>query len=122
MREGSLETAMKRIAMAVAATCLVGGLAYAHGDAAAPGGTTGHEDTAAHGGRAAAPAKHAQTPWGVAGDAKAATRTIEITTRDEMRFAPSAFRVAQGEYAESKRQTVSRVQPECARCKRRRAA
>jgi len=88
---------MKRIAMAIAAACLAGGLAYAHGDAAAPGSTPGHGDTAAHGTHGAAPAKHVQTPWGVAGDSKAATRTIEITTRDEMRFAPSAFRVAQGE-------------------------
>ena len=88
---------MKRITMAIAAACLAGGLAYAHGDAAAPGGTAGNGDAAAHGGHGAAPAKRAQTPWGVAGSPKAATRTIEITTRDEMRFAPSAFRVAQGE-------------------------
>ena len=87
---------MKRIAMAIAA-CLAGGLAYAHGDAAAPGGTAGQGDTIAHGAHVAAPAKRAQTPWGLAGDSQAATRTIEITTRDEMRFAPSAFRVAQGE-------------------------
>jgi uncharacterized cupredoxin-like copper-binding protein len=84
---------MKRIAMAIAA-CLVGGPAYGHGEAAAPGGTAGHGDAAAHG---AAPARRAQTPWGVAGDSKAVTRTIEISTRDEMRFVPSAFRVAQGE-------------------------
>jgi len=85
---------MKRIAMAIAAACLAGGLAHAHGDAAVPGGTAGHGATASHG---APPAKRAQTPWGVSGDSKAVTRTIEISTRDEMRFAPSAFRVAQGE-------------------------
>jgi uncharacterized cupredoxin-like copper-binding protein len=88
---------MKRIAMAIAAGCLAGGLAYAHGDAAAPGGTAGHGDTAAHGGHGVAPAKQAQKPWGIAGDPKTVMRTIEITTRDEMRFAPSALRVAQGE-------------------------
>ena len=82
---------MKRIAMAIAAAFLAGGLAHAHGDTAA------HSGTAGHGAQGAAPAKKTQQLWGVAGDPKAVARTIEITTWDEMRFAPSAIRVAQGE-------------------------
>jgi uncharacterized cupredoxin-like copper-binding protein len=82
---------MKRIAMAIAAVFLAGGLAHAHGDTAAHSGTAGHSA------QGAAQAKKTQQLWGVAGDPKAVARTIEITTRDEMRFAPSAIRVAQGE-------------------------
>ena len=80
---------MKRIAMAIAAAFLAGGLAHAD--------TTAHSGTAGHGAHGAAPGKQAQKPWGVAGNPSAVARTIEITTRDEMRFSPSTFRVAQGE-------------------------
>ncbi|HKU87265.1 MAG TPA: cupredoxin family protein [Casimicrobiaceae bacterium] len=81
---------MKRIAMAAAAAFLTGSLAQAHGD------TTAHGNTA-HAGHGAATADEAQKPWGVAGNPKAVARTIEITTRDDMRFSPSAIRIAQGE-------------------------
>ena len=46
---------------------------------------------------AAAPAKWEQTPWGIAGDAKAAKRTIALTMSDAMRFAPDRITVKQGE-------------------------
>ena len=88
---------MKRIAMAIAAAFLTCCIAHAHGDAAAHGDATSHGDAAAHGGHGTAPAKKTQKPWGVAGDPKAVKRTVEIATRDEMRFSPSAIQVAQGE-------------------------
>ena len=44
-----------------------------------------------------APVKKEQKPWGIAGDAKAARRTIKISMSDEMRFTPSNLEVKQGE-------------------------
>jgi uncharacterized cupredoxin-like copper-binding protein len=38
-----------------------------------------------------------QTPWGIAGDAKAAGRTIEVRMTDDMRFTPNRIEVQQGE-------------------------
>ena len=57
-------------------------LAWAHGDAAhaRPGSV-----------------KHEQKPWGIAGDAKAVKRTIEIRMTDNMRFTPDSIEVRQGE-------------------------
>jgi uncharacterized cupredoxin-like copper-binding protein len=55
---------------------------------------------AAHGeapSRDAAPVRKEQKEWGIAGDAKAATRTIEITMSDKMRFSPDRIEVKQGE-------------------------
>ena len=57
-------------------------LAWAHGDA-------GHARPA--------PVKHEQKPWGIAGDAKAVKRTIEIRMTDNMRFTPDSIEVRQGE-------------------------
>jgi uncharacterized cupredoxin-like copper-binding protein len=90
---------MKRIAMAIAAAFITGALAHAYGDTPAHGNAAGHGDTSTHGNTSGhgAPAKQLQKPWGVVGDPKAVARTIEIKTRDEMRFSPSAIRVAQGE-------------------------
>lgn len=54
----------------------------------------------AHGDAAHAPANAVvkeQKPWGIAGDAKAATRTIEIAMTDAMRFTPDRLDVKQGE-------------------------
>src|SRR5688500_13701096 len=42
-------------------------------------------------------AKKEQKAWGVAGDAKAARRTIEVTMTDNMRFTPDNIEVRQGE-------------------------
>ena len=38
-----------------------------------------------------------QKDWGIAGDAKASTRTISLTMSDTMRFTPDAVTVKQGE-------------------------
>lgn len=57
-------------------------LAIAHGDAEHP---TSRQ------------AKFEQKPWGIAGNAKAAGRTIEILMTDDMRFTPSRIEVRQGE-------------------------
>lgn len=48
-------------------------------------------------GNQARPAKKEQQPWGVAGEASAATRTIEITMSDAMRFSPDLVEVRQGD-------------------------
>lgn len=60
------------------------GTAYAHGDEEHPK-------------KAGAVVKKEQKPWGIAGDAKAAKRTIEIAMSDDMRFSPSTIEVKQGE-------------------------
>ena len=59
------------------------GLAVAHGD----------EEH----GKKAGPVKKEQQDWGIAGDAKAAKRTIELTMTDNMRFTPDRIDVRQGE-------------------------
>lgn len=41
--------------------------------------------------------KKEQKPWGIAGDAKAAKRTVTLTMLDTMRFSPDKIRVKQGE-------------------------
>lgn len=46
---------------------------------------------------AAGPVKKEQKPWGIAGDAKAAKRTIEIRMTDNMRFTPDNIEIRQGE-------------------------
>jgi len=38
-----------------------------------------------------------QKDWGIAGDAKAVKRTIEITMSDQMRFTPNQIEVREGE-------------------------
>lgn len=47
--------------------------------------------------KAAGPVKKEQKPWGIAGDAKAVVRTIEIKMSDQMRFTPDRIEVRQGE-------------------------
>lgn len=58
------------------------GLALAHGN----------EDH-----KPAGPVKMEQKPWGIAGEAKAVSRTIEIGMTDAMRFTPDRLEVRQGE-------------------------
>lgn len=62
---------------------LVASPAYAHGDA----------------GHAAKPAavRKEQKAWGIAGDAKAARRTVRFEMSDNMRFTPDRLEVRQGE-------------------------
>lgn len=76
---------MNRVQTLVAAALVgVASIAFAHGD----------ED---HGKKAAAPVKKEQKEWGIAGDAKAAKRTIEVSMTDNMRFSPERIEVVQGE-------------------------
>jgi len=66
---------------ALAAAVLVfSGNASAHGDKAHTG-----------------PVKKEQKAWGIAGEARAAKRTIAITMSDTMRFTPDRIEVKQGE-------------------------
>jgi uncharacterized cupredoxin-like copper-binding protein len=71
------------IAAAAVALALGASPARAHGESA-------------HAAPASAAAKE-QKPWGVAGDARDAKRTIEIRMLDTMRFAPDRIDVKQGE-------------------------
>jgi uncharacterized cupredoxin-like copper-binding protein len=50
-----------------------------------------------HSKKNAGPIKKEQKAWGIAGDAKAAKRTIELTMTDNMRFTPDKIEVKQGE-------------------------
>ncbi|MCM5680369.1 cupredoxin family protein [Schlegelella sp. S2-27] len=74
---------MKRVA-AVAALVSATGLAVAHGD-------DSHRD------RPPVPAVKEQQPWGIAGDAKTVTRTIEVRMLDTMRFSPERIDIREGE-------------------------
>jgi uncharacterized cupredoxin-like copper-binding protein len=67
---------------ALAGLLSLGGAALAHGDA--------HT-------KKPAVVKKEQMPWGIAGDAKKAHRTIEVRMSDAMRFAPDRIQVRQGE-------------------------
>jgi uncharacterized cupredoxin-like copper-binding protein len=53
-------------------------------------------ETPVHGKTTTAAAKVQQT-WGIAGDAKAVTRTIEVSMSDTMRFTPDKIAVRRGE-------------------------
>jgi len=65
--------------------CLVigAGPSWAHGD-------DPHRDKAAL-------VTKEQKPWGIAGDVKAARRTVEFRMSDKMRFTPDSLEVRQGE-------------------------
>ena len=54
-----------------------------------------HEGKKKGGVKASAPRE--QKDWGIAGDPKAVTRTIEIVMTDDMRFTPDRVEVRQGE-------------------------
>jgi len=60
---------------------------------AAPSFAHGNEDHA----KAADPVRKEQTAWGIAGDAKAAKRSIEVGMSDDMRFTPARIDVRLGE-------------------------
>lgn len=68
--------------LTAAALCAASALAHAHGDA--------------HATRKAA-ATPEQTPWGIAGQPRAAKRTIEVRMTDQMRFVPDRIQVREGE-------------------------
>ncbi len=71
----------RNFTLAIALLPLATPHALAHGDA--------HKKPAA--------VKKVQKPWGIAGDARAVRRTIEIAMTDAMRFAPDRLTVRQGE-------------------------
>lgn len=73
----------------LAAIAAISGLTLSAGSALA------HENHGAK--KASAAVKKEQKPWGIAGDAKDARRTIEIAMTDDMRFTPSNIEVKQGE-------------------------
>lgn len=50
-----------------------------------------------HHGKAPAAAKKEQKPWGIAGDAQAVSRTVELAMGDDMRFKPDRIEVREGE-------------------------
>jgi uncharacterized cupredoxin-like copper-binding protein len=50
-----------------------------------------------HGKKKAGPVKKEQKEWGIAGDAKAVTRTIQVSMTDNMRFTPDRIDVRQGD-------------------------
>jgi len=68
----------------VASLLGVSGGVFAHGEA-------GHEK------KASAAVKKEQKEWGIAGDAKAVKRTIELKMTDNMRFSPDLIEVRRGE-------------------------
>jgi uncharacterized cupredoxin-like copper-binding protein len=61
-----------------------GGHALAHGDAA-------------HNAKKPSAARKEQKPWGIAGDAKAVTRTVRVRMLDTMRYTPDTIRVRVGD-------------------------
>lgn len=61
--------------------------------AVSAGGEHGHN----HAAKNADATKKEQTAWGIAGDRKAARRTIRVTMSDEMRFTPDSIEVKPGE-------------------------
>jgi uncharacterized cupredoxin-like copper-binding protein len=75
-----------------AAACL--GLIGALG-LATPAGVLAHAQHQ-HGSKSTA-AKKEQKAWGIAGDAKAVSRTIELSMGDDMRFKPDRIEVREGE-------------------------
>ena len=53
-----------------------------------------------------------QKAWGIAGDAKAVTRTITLRMGDDMRFAPSHIEVREGETVRLRAQNQGKVMHE----------
>lgn len=71
----------------------------------------GHENTPHH--NRNAPSVKEQKPWGIAGEAQAAARTITIRMTDDMRFTPRHIEVREGETvrlrAENKGQVLHEI-------------
>ncbi len=78
MRATLLLTALLAVPLAV----------HAHGDT--------HGDAHAHDGHAPVHAAE-QTPWGIAGDPAAVSRTIAVDMADAMRFTPDSLAIREGE-------------------------
>ncbi|HUG24483.1 cupredoxin domain-containing protein [Piscinibacter sp.] len=82
----------------LASLLAVTGAAHAHGD-----------ETHA---KKAAPAKKEQKAWGIAGDAKAVVRTIEVKMTDRMRFTPDRIEVREGETVRLVHKNAGRIMHE----------
>ena len=63
-------------------------------------------------GSARAAAAPEQTDWGIAGDARKATRTIGLTMSDTMRFAPGRIEVKEGETVRLRVRNAGKMQHE----------
>ncbi|OOG36678.1 plastocyanin/azurin family copper-binding protein [Polaromonas sp. A23] len=75
---------MKRLNQLLAATLIVMSL-----------GAIAHEGEDHN--KKAGPVRKEQKEWGIAGDAKGARRTVELTMSDNMRFTPNKLEVKQGD-------------------------
>lgn len=75
-------TIKRHLLISAAITGLLPSLAWAHGDEHA---------------KKAGPVKKEQKDWGIAGDAKRVTRSIDIKMLDSMRFSPSTINAKLGE-------------------------
>ena len=73
----------KQTLIALTAALALAGTAHAHGERS-------------HG-QSAAPIVKEQTAWGIAAEPSAATRTLEVTMSDDMRFSPDRVEVKAGE-------------------------
>ncbi len=71
----------------------IGLIALPAAQAHSPAAHSGHQGHQGH--HAQAPAE--QKDWGIAGDPKKVTRTIEIRMTDDMRFAPNQLQIKRGE-------------------------
>ena len=78
---------------------------------ALPVAAVAHGDEA-HTNKKAGPVKKEQKDWGIAGDAKNVKRTIDIKMLDNMRFAPSAITVRQGDTVRLLMTNIDQVQHE----------
>jgi uncharacterized cupredoxin-like copper-binding protein len=72
----------RSLLLATGSVLLVGAV-QAHGESTHP--------------KAAAPAAPEQQPWGIAGEARRATRTVELRMLDSMRFVPDRLAVKLGQ-------------------------
>ena len=78
-----MQTSKRTLILATAGLLAGAGRALAHGDEKHP--------------TKAGPVKKEQTDWGIAGDAGAAKRSIDVGMADNMRFTPDRIAVKQGE-------------------------
>ena len=74
---------LKIIVLTVVSSLAAVGVAYAHGDKVDSKNAKG--------------VRKEQKEWGIAGDARAVNRTVEIRMSDTMRFTPNRIEVKQGE-------------------------
>ena len=74
-------------------------------------GAFAHQDQD-HSNKKAASVRKEQKDWGIAGDAKAVKRTIELSMGDNMRFTPAKIEIRQGETVKFVIKNTGKVQHE----------